>query len=193
MKGARPLNDNEIQKVLGALAGRYASRDRALFLLGVKSGFRISEILSLRLADVFAANEMATHISVRRSNMKGKIEGRTVVLHPQAKVALRIWIDELLSSGGESSDFLFKSRNGSNQPISRSQAFKLLEKSYRAVGLVGILGTRAMRKSFANSVYEKLDHDLVKTQKALGHRNINSTVSYLSFKSEEIDQAILSI
>jgi len=33
----------------------------------------------------------------------------------------------------------------------------------------------------------------VKTQRALGHRNINSTVQYLSFREEEIDEAILSI
>jgi hypothetical protein len=34
-----------------------------------------------------------------------------------------------------------------------------------------------MRKTFANRVYEKLDYDLVKTQWAIGHRNLNSTVS----------------
>ena len=49
-----------------------------------------------------------------------------------------------------------------------------------------------MRKTFADRVYEKLNHDLVKTQRALGHRNINSTVSYLSFREEEIDAAILA-
>lgn len=193
MKGARPLTDVEITAVLGALDGRYSNRDRAMFLLGVRSGFRISEILSLRLSDVFVANEIVSRISVKRSHMKGKIEGRTVVLHQQAKDALYTWVKELLSLGGCDSDFIFKSRNGTNQPISRSQAFKLLEKAYRQLGFAGTLGTRAMRKSFANCVYEKLNRDLVKTQKALGHRNINSTVSYLSFKSEEIDQAILSI
>ena len=50
-----------------------------------------------------------------------------------------------------------------------------------------------MRKSFANRIYEKLNHDLVKTKKALGHKNINSTVSYLSFREEEIDEAILAL
>jgi len=193
MKGARPLTDVEVNQVLDVLNGRYGKRDRALFLLGVRSGFRISEILSLRLMDVYVANEIVLRISVKRSNMKGKVEGRTVILHQQAKEALQIWIDELLSLGGTGSDFLFKSRNGVNQPISRSQAFKLLERAYRKLGFAGTLGTRTMRKSFASCVYEKLNRDLVKTQKALGHRNINSTVSYLSFKSEEIDQAILSI
>ncbi len=48
-----------------------------------------------------------------------------------------------------------------------------------------------MRKTFARRVHEKLGKDLVKTQKAMGHRSINSTVSYLSFNEEEIDDAIL--
>jgi len=34
--------------------------------------------------------------------------------------------------------------------------------------------------------------DLVKTQRALGHANINSTVSYLSCADEEIHAAILA-
>jgi integrase len=40
------------------------------------------------------------------------------------------------------------------------------------------LGTYCLRKTFANAVYEANHHDLPKTQKALGHRNINSTVAY---------------
>jgi len=49
-----------------------------------------------------------------------------------------------------------------------------------------------MRKSFAARVYEALDHDLVRTQKALGHRNVNSTVSYISFLDSEVDAAIMA-
>jgi hypothetical protein len=41
-------------------------------------------------------------------------------------------------------------------------------------------------------VYEKLGRGLVKTQRALGHANINSTVSYLSCADEEIHAAILA-
>ena len=33
---------------------------------------------------------------------------------------------------------------------------------------------------------------LVKTQRALGHKDINSTVAYLSFREEEIDAAVLA-
>ena len=48
------------------------------------------------------------------------------------------------------------------------------------------------RKTFAHGVYEALSHDLVKTQRALSHKNINSTVSYLGFGTvAEVDEAIL--
>jgi integrase len=50
-----------------------------------------------------------------------------------------------------------------------------------------------MRKTFADRVHEALDRDIFRTQKALGHRNINSTVQYLSFKEQDIEAAILGM
>jgi hypothetical protein len=49
-----------------------------------------------------------------------------------------------------------------------------------------------MRKALANRICGKLGRDLGKTQRAMGYANINSTVSYLSFRDEEIDAAILT-
>jgi integrase len=60
------------------------------------------------------------------------------------------------------------------------------------VNLTVPVGTHAMRKIFANRVYHQLNGDLVKTQRAMGHKNINSTMAYLSFVEDEIDQAILA-
>jgi hypothetical protein len=51
-----------------------------------------------------------------------------------------------------------------------------------------------MRKTFAHGIYEKVDHDLVKTQRALGHANINSMVAYLGYEADaEVADAILSL
>jgi integrase len=71
---------------------------------------------------------------------------------------------------------VFQSRKGHNRPISRVQAWRMLEALYEANGLTGRLGTHSMRKAFVNKVYTVLKGDLVKTQRALGHRNINSAV-----------------
>ena len=194
MKGCRPLSPAEVEAVLAAFCGPYATRDRALFLLGVKSGFRISELLSLRLLDVMRAGRLLDRVSVARRNMKKKVEGRTVLLHPDARAALELWIEELRAEGYMTSDtFVFQSRKGRNAALSRVQAYRILQAAYERAGVEGQTGTHSMRKTFANNVHEKLGRDLLKTQKALGHRNINSTVSYLSFQQEEIDEAILGL
>jgi integrase len=193
MKGMRALTDIEIEQVKRSFFGTFAARDQALFILGIKSGFRISEILSLKLGDVFDNGKIQDRIYVHRKHMKGQCEGRCVVLHSEAKASIQSWAEQLISKGATPETYIFKSRNGTNKPITRVQAWKMLTRFYAAAGLTGALGTHSLRKTFADRVYDKLGHDLLKTQRALGHRDIKSTVSYLAFKQEDVDDAILSI
>jgi integrase len=170
-----------------SFSGAYATRNKALFLLGVRTGFRVSELLSLQVEDVCQHSQVADRVTVRRANMQKKIEGRTVVLHPEAKAAVAAWVAE----AGLTSGPLCPSWKGEGA-ISHVQAWQVLQEAYEANRLQGQLGTHAMRKTFANRVYTALNGDLVKTQRAMGHKNINSTVSYLSFREEDIDNAILT-
>ncbi len=57
--GCRPLSNAEVDRVLAAFAGPAAARDRALFVLGLKAGFRVSELLSLRVGDIVHAGRIA--------------------------------------------------------------------------------------------------------------------------------------
>jgi integrase len=194
MKGCRPLTDEEVAMVLESLPGKMAARNRALFLLGVKSGFRISEMLSLRLGAVVQFGVVVERVTVERRSMKKRLEGRTVLLHPAARQALAEWIQQMARQGYMRAETpVFLSRRNPTKPVSRVWAYRFLTKTFRACKLAGKLGTHSMRKTFADRVYAHLNGDLAKTQLALGHRNINSTVSYLSFRQEEVDQAILSI
>lgn len=193
MKGCRPLTELEETQVAWTFTGPYAARDRAIYILGTKSGLRITELLSLRLGDVIQFGRIGDRVYIERKNVKKKLEGRSVVLHPEAKEALEIWIEQLRQAGYMTAEsYLFQSRKGANRPIGRVQAYKILKEAFEAAGLTGKLGTHTMRKTFANKVYDRLGGDLVKTARALGHKNINSTVQYLSFRQEEIDDAILN-
>ena len=53
MKGTRPLDNDEIRRVSAAFTGTYEVRNRGLFMLGVSTGGRISELLSLTIGDVY--------------------------------------------------------------------------------------------------------------------------------------------
>jgi integrase len=193
MKGCRPLTEAEVNLLQQSFGGAYADRDKALFLLGVKSGFRISELLSLRIGDVSQHGRLVDRVTVPRRHMKNTREGRTVSLHPEAKAALATWLLTLRQDPSSMPQtFVFRSRKGVNRPISKVQAWRILHEAVTTNELTGKVGTHAMRKTFANRVYHQLNHDLVKTQRAMGHKNINSTVAHLSFVEDEIDQAILA-
>ena len=53
MKGTRPLDNDEIRRVSGCFTSTYEVRNRSLFMLGVSTGGRISELLSLTLGDAY--------------------------------------------------------------------------------------------------------------------------------------------
>lgn len=177
MTGSRPMTNDEIEAVLSHLKTK---RDRCMLLLGLYTGFRISEVLSIRLVDVVQYGAICDSITVTRMHMKGKMKSRTVVLHPKAKEAISDYVGSC-----EVYSMLF--------PISRIQAHRLLKKAVVASQLTGKVSTHSMRKTFAKRVYEALDKDLVATQRALGHESIQSTVSYLSFDQESIDNAIRGV
>jgi len=186
MRGMRPLSDSEIVQV----SARLGVRDRAFFILGIRAGFRVSELLSLRVADVLHGGEVARFVGVQRRNMKGKSEGRTVPLHDEARAALSAWCAELQGMGAAAESPLFLSREGG--AISRGQAWAILTAAYRSAGVFGRVGVHGLRKTFAARAYENLGHDLIKTQRALGHKAITSTVAYLSFAESDVDAAILA-
>src|SRR5687768_14240032 len=95
MKGCRPLTDEEVKLISQSFSGTFAKRNRALFVVGVRSGFRISELLSLTVGDVQQHGKIVDHVTVARRHMKKKTEGRTVPLHPEARAALSVWLEAL--------------------------------------------------------------------------------------------------
>ncbi len=188
MIGTRPLTDTEIDQLKAD--AELSIRDRTLLILGATSGFRISELLSLKVQDVAERGTAKARVTVQRRNTKGKDRSRTVLLHPEAQGAIEalIYAEHLRPE-----HYLFKSREGANKPMHRTQAWRQLKAAFNKLDLKGKLATHSMRKYFAGQVYEALGRDLFKTSKALGHRYVNTTADYLSFKTEEIDAAVLSL
>ena len=56
MKSTRPLDNDEIRSVSTCFTGTFATRNSGLFMLGVSTGGRISELLSLQIGDVMIRN-----------------------------------------------------------------------------------------------------------------------------------------
>jgi site-specific recombinase XerD len=192
MKGCRPLTDPEIESVLSALSTtRSPLRDTAFFLVGVYTGFRVSELLSLSLGDVYQQGRIVDEIEVARRSMKGKKSSRRVPFHNErARAALAAWIDELGRLGVvDPAHPLFPSREGAHDAIDRRTAWKMLKRAYASAGLSGKLATHTLRKSYAKKMKALLGDDLQALQQAMGHAEITSTMRYIEFDEKKLHDA----
>jgi integrase len=100
------------------------------------------------------------------------------------------------SLGSEPSLPLFKSRKhtltGEFKAINRQRAHAILKKLFALIGEFGNVSTHTLRKTFAARIYEQTGK-LELVQIALGHKSINSTISYLAFNNQDVDDAIMNI
>lgn len=189
MIGCPPLSPAQLRLALRHLKGRHKWRNRALLILGCRTGMRISELISLQTDQVWDGSAIRTRVYLDRQCTKGKTNGASIVLHPRAAEALEKWI----RSRGQINhgDWLFPSQRTKTRPIRRVTAWRVLHDAFVAAGISGKSGTHCMRKTFAANVHRALGGDLFRLAKAMRHTSPLTTLAYLSFRQEEIDRAIL--
>lgn len=195
MKGTRPLDNNEIRKVAECFDGTFEARNRGLFMLGVSTGGRISELLSLQIGDVWQNDRAVTDLLYDRSIVKGGEVSRAVPVNRDGRRA----IDDLIAwhreqyGNAKAKRPLFPSRHKSGTvPLHRQTAHQLLKKAFMDAGLNGKIATHSLRKSFAQRVYEQ-SNDIYLVKELLGHRNVATTQSYLGVNYAEAREAVEAI
>ena len=195
MKGTRPLDNDEIRRVSTCFTGTFAVRNRGLFMLGVSTGGRISELLSLRIGDVYQNGSAVSDLLFEKSVVKGGEVSRAVPVNADGRRS----IDELVNwhrrhySSIASKRPLFPSRNQKGSvPMNRQTAHGMLKQAFIAAGLNGKLATHSLRKSFAQRVYEH-SGDIYLVQELLGHRSVNTTQKYLGVNYASARQTVEAI
>ena len=88
MKGTRPLDNDEIRRVSACFTGTYEVRNRGLFMLGVSTGGRISELLSLTIGDVYQNGTAVTDLLYDKSIVKGGETSRVVPVNRDGREAI---------------------------------------------------------------------------------------------------------
>ena len=192
MKGTRPLDNNEIRLVSACFDGTFEARNRGLFMLGVSTGGRISELLSLQIGDVYQNGKPVTDLLFDKSIVKGGEVSRAVPVNRDGRRA----IEDLIAWHGERYQNaekhrpLFPSRNGrGQQPMSRRTAHDVLKVAFEAAGLNGHLATHSLRKSFAQRLYDRTG-DIFAVQEMLGHKSVATTQKYLGVNYTSVREAV---
>ena len=149
-------------------------------MLGVSTGGRISELLSLQIGDVYQNGSAVTDLLFEKSIVKGGEVSRAVPMNADGRRAiddLIAWHREHYRNTDESRP-LFPSRHKSGTvSMHRQTAHDILKKAFIAAGLNGKLATHSQGKSFAQRLYDK-SGDIYLVQELIGHKNIGTTQKY---------------
>jgi integrase/recombinase XerD len=179
------LNYEEIVKLLEAidLSTPEGSRNRAMLEVLYSSGLRVSELVELKLNNIYF------DVGFLRVIGKGNKE-RLVPLGRDAMKYLKIYIDEIrvhvpVKKGFESHVFL----NRFGKKISRVSIFTIIKSLAQAIGLKKTISPHTFRHSFATHLIEG-GADLRAVQEMLGHESITTTEIYTHLDRDYLRQVI---
>lgn len=152
------------------------SRDKLLFVLGITTGYRIGDILSLRKRDVLG------DIIVINEEKTGK--PRFVGVSPELREAL----DKYLWRIKDDNDFIFPSQKANKHGeyvISPTQAYRRLTMYAKRINLDVNFGCHSLRKTWAYHLYQE-NQDVRFLMQALNHTTQEMTLKYIGVGKQEI-------
>lgn len=187
MKFVEPIRDlDKISSMKKILLAR-SERDYLLFVLGINSAYRISDLIRVRFHDVIDEKQkVRSHLSM--------IEQKTGT---ENKVALSKGVQKAIVSyvqahyKGDSNEFVFRSRKGVNQHIRREQAWQILSDAAKEIGLENI-GTHSLRKTFG---YHQIKRgtNITLLMKMFNHSSESVTLRYVGTTQDEMDAAVQAL
>lgn len=172
MNLVQPIRDREAIQEMKEFFKEQNERNYILFLLGINTGLRISDILRLRIRDVEGWN-----IFIREKKTK---KVKEVKMPPELKKAIREY-----AKGRAKNEFLIKSRNGKNKPITRSMAYVILNQAAKEFGLERI-GTHSLRKTYGYHHYKQFK-DVAVLQQMLNHTDQKETLRYIGIEQDTLN------
>ncbi|MCU6603836.1 site-specific integrase [Peribacillus frigoritolerans] len=187
MEYVEPIRDLKKLDLMKKFLKNQSKRDYLLFVMGINSGLRISDILELKTEDVIdEKGNPKQHYKIRESKT-GKF--RQIPFPDGVKKAIKDFIKEYNPSMDE---YLFKSRKGANQPIKRQTAWKILKDAAETVGIQDSIGTHSLRKTMAYHAY-KNGTDISLLQTILNHSSPGVTLRYIGITQEDINDVFINL
>lgn len=179
MEFVQPIRDLRVLKsIKDRLLRDGGRRDYMLFVIGINTGLRISDILRLRVRDV-----KGTHIEIREKKT-GKFK-RTLLNN-----SLKNEINKFIATKSDN-EYLFKSRKGDNMPITRVQAYRIINHAIRELNITDKTGTHTLRKTFGYHHYQKYK-DVALLQGIFNHSAPSITLRYIGISDDLRDRSMES-
>ena len=182
------LSFHEIETMLGAinLSTPEGARNRAMLEVLYSSGLRVSELVDLKLNNLYAESGFL------RVTGKGNKE-RLVPIGREALKYVAIYVNEVrgrapLKAPAKGFDsYVFLNRNG--RRLTRVMVFTVIRNLARQVGLKKTVSPHTFRHSFATHLIDG-GADLRAVQEMLGHESITTTEIYTHLDRDYLRQVI---
>ncbi|MEZ5005218.1 MAG: site-specific tyrosine recombinase XerD [Bacteroides graminisolvens] len=179
------LSIQEIDSIIAAvdLSKKEGQRNRALLETLYSCGLRVSELITLKLSDLYLDDEFI--------RVEGK--GQKQRLVPISKKAIKeiqfYMVDRhLVTAKKGHEDFLFLSRRGTH--LSRIMIFHIIKELADEVGIIKIISPHTFRHSFATHLLEG-GANLRAIQMMLGHESITTTEIYTHIDRSRLRSEII--
>ncbi len=176
MEFVEAIKDRQKIKDIKEILYNRSKRDYLLFTLGINTGLKITEILNIKKGQIIEREYKVKEFLSIENNEETKI-----YLNEQVKLAVVDYIATvpLLSSN----DYLFRSKKG-ELPITRQQAYRIINSVAREVGIESKIGTHTLRKTFGYHAYcSGVAISLL--QKIFHHSSKAETLKYIGIEKNE--------
>ena len=146
MNRVEPIkNINNIYMLKNYLLKSGNIRNYTLVVIGLNSVLKISQIIKLKWSDVYNFS------SEEFKNIIYENKNRKININTGIKEALQKFFDSNPEIQPE--DYIFKSREGENKPITRYTAIKLIKKACSQIGIKENIGCDSLRKTYGYQSY----------------------------------------
>lgn len=112
-----------------------------------------------------------------------------IALNEALRETLSLYFETTVPSAEQ---YLFVSRNGINQPLSRSQAFRIIKKAAVSAGMLQNISCHSLRKTFGYHAWQQ-GVPPVLLMEIYNHSSYQITKRYLGIEQDDKDKVFLNM
>ena len=186
MNYVEPIRDRKkIAQIKNLLRGQCRFRDLLLFVVGINTALRISDLLQLRISHFIDEQERIKQRFWIHEQKRGK--RHEVVINNSIQEAFEEYLAAYPGVDDDPNHFIFFNTKANNfsASIRRGQAWKSITSICREVGVRGNFGTHSLRKTWGYHARMQ-GVDLALIMHKLNHESIAYTKRYLGITDDEL-------
>jgi len=190
MNFVEPIRDpRKIAQIKYLLRGQQRYRDLLLFVTGINSALRISDLLTLRIGLFLDEQGRIKRRFEIHEQKRGK--RHKVVINNSIREAFEEYMQAYPGIENNPDHYIFfnTKANDFSIHISRGQAWKFINTICKEIRVLGNFGTHSLRKTWG--YHARLQGvDLALIMHKLNHSSIATTKRYLGITDEELEEVV---